>query len=110
MKLRIMTSAMIIAGALLGANALAQDSDMDRSHPKAFVKDSMITTKIKSKLAAEHISSLAHIKVDTDKDGVVVLSGTAPSQEAAEKAVALARDTEGVVRVKSNIEVRKDRD
>ena len=110
MKLRLTTSALIIAGALLGANALAQDADMDRSHPKAFVKDSVITTKIKSKLAAEHISPLAHIKVDTDQDGVVWLSGTAPTQEAAERAVSIARNTEGVARVKSNIDVRKDRD
>jgi hypothetical protein len=40
------------------------DSDADRSHAKAFVKDSAITTKIKTKLAAEHITSLGRIHVD----------------------------------------------
>jgi len=29
------------------------DSDTDRSHPKTFVKDSVITTKVKAKLAEE---------------------------------------------------------
>jgi hypothetical protein len=39
----------LICGMLLGsAVALAQDSDADRSHPKAFVKDSVITTKNQS--------------------------------------------------------------
>src|ERR1700676_4956686 len=48
----------LVCGMLLGpALAMAQDSDTDRSHPKAFVKDSAITMKIKSKLAAEHITS-----------------------------------------------------
>ena len=33
---------------------------VDRSQPTAYVKDSAITTKIKAKLAAEHVSSLAN--------------------------------------------------
>src|SRR6202048_3952051 len=88
--------------------ALAQDSGADRSHPKAFVKDSAITTKIKAKLAAEHITSLGRIHVDTDADGVVWLHGTAQTQEAANKAVAIARETEGVTGVHSRIKVKKD--
>ena len=62
--------------ALLGSAVVlaADDSDADRSHPKAFVKDSAITMKIKTKLAAEHITSLGRTHVDTDKDGVVWLS------------------------------------
>jgi hypothetical protein len=42
-----------------------EDSDSDRSHPKAFVNDSAITTKIKTQLAAEHITSLGPIHGDT---------------------------------------------
>lgn len=99
----------LICGVLLGpALASAQDSDADRSHPKAFVKDSAITTKIKSKLAAEHITSLGRIHVDTDKDGVVWLSGTARSQEAIDKAVSIAHDTDGVKDVHSRLKIKKD--
>jgi hyperosmotically inducible protein len=81
----------------------AEDSDADRSHPKAFVKDSIITTKVKSKLAAEHIKSLGRIHVDTDENGVVWLRGRARTQEAADKAVEIARATEGVKDVHSHI-------
>jgi len=87
---------------------LAQDSDADRSHPKAFVKDSAITTEIKTKLAAEHITSLGRIHVDTDKDGVVWLSGSARTQEAIDKAVSIARETNGVKDVNNHIKIKKD--
>lgn len=110
MKLRTTAATLIVAGALLSVGAFAQDADMDRSHPKAFVKDSAITTKIKTKLAADNIKSLAHVHVDTDMNGVVWLSGTVPTDEAAERAVRIAKDTDGVVNVKNGIQVRKDRD
>jgi hyperosmotically inducible protein len=86
----------------------AEDSDADRSHPMAFVKDSAITTKIKTKLAAEHLTSMGRIHVDTDKDGVVWLSGSARSQKAIDQAVTLARETEGVKKVHSDLTVKKD--
>ena len=101
---------LIVIGAL-GAPLLAvagNDSGADRSHPKAFVKDSVITMKVKSKLAAAHITSLGRIHVDTDKNGVVWLHGTARTQEAADKAVETARSTEGVTDVHSRIVVKKD--
>lgn len=88
---------------------LAQDSDADRSHPAQFVKDSAITTAIKTKLAADHAGTLARLKVDTDKDGVVWLSGTARTRQEAERAVEIARGTDGVVRVKNDIVVRPDK-
>jgi hyperosmotically inducible protein len=101
---------LLIAGTLLApVVALAtDDSDSDRSHPKTFVKDSAITSKIKAKLAAEHVTSLGKIHVDTDRDGVVWLSGTVRTEEAAEKAVAIARDTEHVRKVHSDIRVKRD--
>ena len=101
MKLTIATAALAAAGILAGTAVIAQDVDADRSHPKAFVKDSVITTKIKSKLAADHITSLGRIRVDTDADGVVYLSGSAHSRDAIDRAVAIARDTD--VRVNPRI-------
>jgi hyperosmotically inducible periplasmic protein len=102
--------ACLLAASLLApVFAVAQDSDTDRSHPSQFVKDSAITVAIKSKLAADHPSTLAHVKVDTDKNGVVWLSGTAHSQAEAERAADIARSTEGVVRVKNDIVVRPDK-
>ena len=89
--------------------SLAADSDSDRSHPGAFVKDSVITTKVKTRLAAEHIKTLGRIHVDTDANGVVYLRGRARSQAGADRAVAIARETEGVTDVHSNIVVRSDK-
>src|SRR5215472_13378669 len=108
MKLKRSVAALTAAGMLLGAAVHAQDSDVDRSHPKAFVKDSVITTKVKSKLAAEHITSLGRIRVDTDADGVVYLSGSAHSKDAINRAVEIARDTEGVRGVHSALVVKPD--
>ena len=47
---------------------------------RTFVKDSVITTKIKAELAKEKPSTLAKVSVDTDNAGVVVLSGSAKTQ------------------------------
>jgi hyperosmotically inducible protein len=101
----------LVFGTLLGSAVAwaGEDSDTDRSHPVAFVKDSAITTAIKAKLAAEHLTSMARIHVDTDKDGVVWLTGSAGTQEAADKAESIARETEHVKRVHSDVKVVKDR-
>ena len=110
MKTRTIAT-LIAMSALLGTAGIvaAEDgTDADRSHPHAFVTDSAITAKIKTKLAVDHITSLGHIKVDTDKDGVVWLSGTTHTQEAADQAVSIARGTEGVRSVHSDLTVRKD--
>ena len=108
MKYKLATTCFVIGSVLAPVAAYAADSDTDRSKPKTFVKDSVITTKIKTKLAEEHLGSAKHIKVDTDKNGVVWLSGTTNNQAEADKAVALARDTEGVKSVRSDLKVRKD--
>jgi hyperosmotically inducible protein len=108
MKIKLATTCFVIGILLAPFAAHAKDSDSDRTHPMTFVKDSVITTKIKAKLADEKMSSLAHIKVDTDSKGVVVLSGKVRTQEEADKAVSIARETEGVKSVESNIQIKKD--
>ncbi len=85
----------------------SDDADVDRSQPGTFVSDSAITTKIKAKLAAQHLSSVAKIQVDTDANGIVWLSGTAASEAEIDQAVAIAKDTAGVKTVKNNLTVDK---
>jgi hyperosmotically inducible protein len=109
MNFKLATTCFVVGTVLAPVAAYAADSDTDRSKPATFVKDSVITTKIKTKLAAEHLGSAKHIKVDTDKKGVVWMTGTANSQEELNQAVAIARDTEGVKSVKSTLKVQKDR-
>ena len=109
LKSKIVLTTLAVCALFASTAVMAdKDSDTDRSHPGNFVKDSAITTKIKSKLAAEHITSLGRIHVDTDKDGVVWLSGTARSQAAIDKAVSIARDTEHVVSVRNDIQIKSD--
>lgn len=109
MKTRLAATCFLIGALLVPIAGYSANSDKDRSSPKDFVKDSVITTKIKAKLAEEKLSSAVHIKVDTDNKGVVVLSGTAKSQAAADKAGSIASGVEGVVSVQNNIRVGKAR-
>ncbi len=89
----------LIAGLLAGP-VIAADS------AGTVVKDSAVTVAIKAKLAAENISSLANIHVDTDKDGVVKLSGTVDSRAQADRAVEIARATDNVRSVHSDLLVK----
>lgn len=109
MNFKLATTCFVICTALAPVAAFAGDSDADRSNPANFVKDSVITTKIKTQLAADHPGSMKHISVDTDKDGVVWLTGTANNQAELDKAVTIARNTEGVKSVKSELTIQKDR-
>jgi hyperosmotically inducible protein len=104
---QFLTAGLIIASLLCPIAVRAADADSDRSHPGAFVKDSVITTKVKAKLAAEKMRSLIHVGVDTDSNGMVVLSGNVRTQEVADKAVSIARDTEGVTSVQSHITIKQ---
>jgi len=54
------------------------------------------------------LTSLGRIHVDTDKDGVVWLSGTARTQEAIDEAVSIARSTEHVRSVHNDLIIKKD--
>lgn len=101
-------AAALMAAGLLFNPMLGLAADSGRSDATTFVKDSVITTKIKAKLAGENLSSLAQIKVDTDDAGVVWLTGTAPSQADIDRAVAIARGTEGVMKVNSEIVIKPD--
>jgi hyperosmotically inducible protein len=67
----------VAAATLLGSAAAMAADESDSAHAVAYVKDSAITTEIKTKLAAEHLTSVEHIHVGTDADGVVWLSGSA---------------------------------
>jgi hyperosmotically inducible protein len=109
MKHKLATSCIVISAMAAAVAAHAVDYDADRNHPTTFVKDSVITTKIKTRLASEHLGSVKHIRIDTDRDGVVWLSGTVNSQDEADKAVMIAHNTEGVRSVHSDLKVQKDR-
>ena len=105
MKSKLIVSSIVIGAFLLPVAAYSADYDSDRTSPTAFVKDSVITAKIKTQMAKDKEVSALHIKVDTDNKGIVMLSGKAKSQDEADKAAAIARGVEGVVSVENNIQV-----
>lgn len=64
-----------------------------------------LTAKIKSKMALDDTIKGSRIDVDT-ADGVVTLSGTVGSERERQRALQLARETEGVRSVTDNLRVR----
>ena len=84
---------------------LLHAEDSDASYPGMYVKDSAITMKVKTKLVTKEPTTLTDVKVDTDRDGVVWLSGKAPTQEAKARAETIAKETDGVRGVHNDIVV-----
>lgn len=73
---------------------------------KTFVKDSVITTKVKAELAKEKFSTLFKIDVDTTAAGDVRLSGTAPDQASIDRAVAVTKSVKGVTSVENALTIK----
>jgi osmotically-inducible protein OsmY len=70
-----------------------------------YVDDSVITTKVKSKILADDFLKSFEIGVETRK-GVVQLSGFVGTQDAVNKAGHIARGVAGVHSVKNNLIVK----
>jgi osmotically-inducible protein OsmY len=70
-----------------------------------YIDDSVITTKVKSLLAADDFLKSFDIGVETYK-GTVQLSGFVTSQAAVDKAVQITRGVGGVKSIRNNMIVR----
>lgn len=68
------------------------------------IDDATITTKVKTALLNDSDTGGLRIDVDTFK-GIVTLSGRVKSQAEADKAMRIARATDGVKDVKSTLQV-----
>jgi len=100
---KVLTMASVLAAGSMTSLAMADSMNADASQAETYVKDSVITTKVKAKLAAKHLSTLTNIQVDTDRQGIVWLSGKAPTQDASDLAEMIAKATEGVNSVHNGI-------
>jgi hyperosmotically inducible protein len=104
----LLLSTVVALGAFGAMSVAAADTvDADAATTGTYVKDSVITTKVKTKLAAKHLATLTNIKVDTDRNGVVWLSGVAPTKDASDLAELIAKDTDGVVSVHNKIVIQQ---
>ena len=109
MNMKLLFGSLIVAAAWMPlAPHAADDMTKDRSSAKVWVKDSVITTKIKAELAAKKLTSLAHIKVDTDANGYVLLSGNARTAAEIAQAESIAKGVQGVRSVENHIQVKAD--
>ena len=91
----------IVLIAVLGACAST------RTHESTgeYVDDSVITTKVKTLLAADDFLKSFEISVESFK-GTVQLSGFVDSQKAIDKADEIARSVKGVTYVKNDLIVK----
>ena len=72
---------------------------------RALAADAALTAKIKSKMALDDTIEAAAIDVDTT-GGVVTLTGTVASDAQRQRAMHLARETDGVTSVVDRLSVR----
>jgi hyperosmotically inducible protein len=68
--------------------------------------DTVVTTKVKAALIRDPVTKAHQISVDTFK-GTVKLSGFVDSAAAEQRAVELARNVEGALKVEDTLELRK---
>ncbi|HYP68357.1 MAG TPA: BON domain-containing protein [Thiobacillaceae bacterium] len=107
-RLGLLTALMIAipAAPVIAADAAKASSgpiivaNAEEHHP-----DAWITTKVKSKLLAEHFLTGLEIKVSTH-DGVVQLSGYVKTAEQVSMAEKLAAGTDGVKRVQNDLIIK----
>ncbi len=97
--IRYLVLLMLIATFVACASTPKQESTGE------YVDDSVITTKVKSLLAADDFLKSFQISVETYK-GTVQLSGFVNSQNPVDKAVQITRSVKGVTAVKNNLIVK----
>lgn len=69
------------------------------------IEEGRLTTKIKAKMALDDSVKALDLNVDT-KDGVVTVTGDVRSEAGRQRALALARETQGVTRVIDRLRIR----
>ncbi|MBL8278043.1 MAG: BON domain-containing protein [Pelomonas sp.] len=97
-------ASLVVIGAL-AAPLASFAADKPAGTAKVWVKDSVVTTKVKTQLAASKVSSLAMIHVDTDADGWVQLTGKVATQADKDRAETIAKGVEGVKSVDNQLVV-----
>lgn len=70
-----------------------------------YIDDTVITTRVKAALVDDSEVKAREVSVETFK-GVVQLSGFVESREAMDKAVAIARNVDGVTSVRNDMRIK----
>ncbi|MDR7335272.1 BON domain-containing protein [Roseateles asaccharophilus] len=104
MKLSRIAS-LVIVGAMVAPLAVQANDATKTATAKTWVKDSVVTTKIKAQLAASKVTSLVNVQVDTDANGHVQLTGKVKTQAEKDRADSIAKAVEGVKSVDNQLTV-----
>lgn len=97
-------ASLIVIGAL-AAPLASHAADKPAGTAKVWVKDSVVTTKIKAQLATSKVSSLSTVQVETDSNGWVQLTGKVATQAEKDRAEAIAKAVDGVKSVDNQLTV-----
>ena len=101
-----------VAACSMGALALLAAADpapgMYGPPTKVVISDSSITSSIQARFESDRVGGLSRVRVETEDHGVVTLEGHTETQDAADRAIAIAKATDGVREVRSDIEVEED--
>ena len=99
----VLLAAVISAGCAAAENA-AEGTKSLATEAGQGVTDGSITFAVKAALIEDDVVESRHVNVDT-KDGVVILRGTQPTQEAKARAEQIAMKAHGVRRVVNELKV-----
>jgi osmotically-inducible protein OsmY len=102
-KRNIVINILVLLMLILTLAACAATSTRESSGE--YVDDSVITTKVKSLLAADDFLKSFQISVETYQ-GTVQLSGFVNSQKAVDKAAEIVRSVKGVKSIKNDLIVK----
>jgi len=111
MKTNVVLSCVVACslGALVPFSAMSDPaSGMNPGETKVVIQDSAITSSVKAQLKADRAGGFGDVRVDADDNGVVKLEGHVRTQEAADRAISIAKHTDGVREVRSGIKIEKD--
>ena len=100
------TTALLLAAWMTGTVVVGCSSTPTQQSAEQAVDDGVVTAKVKAALVADPVTKAHQINVETFK-GTVQLSGFVETDEARTRALQLARDVEGVKKVKDAMEVRR---
>jgi len=92
--------------AMLTILSLAGSQAMTGKTAGQNVDDATLTSSVKTKLAADKLSSLTRVDVDTN-NGTVSLNGVVESSDQKARAQELASQVNGVNKVINNLQVQK---
>ena len=77
------------------------------THSRSVTQESVIAVRVRASISAQHLRTLANVRVETDRSGIVSLTGEVPTQDGADLAAMIARETKGVKTVHSRIVVQQ---